>query len=204
MEYQGIISSLLFVIGSRATIYGIRRLLKTSNASSRELTLACPGKVLITGGYLVLDRDNVGISVATTSKFFSTIKVISDKRISSEAPILRIFIDSPQFYESYSYEFDLLSKELLKVSQVGNGFVEICLKVVLLYVTNKVGEDAMLTMARSLNCNGEIIAIKLRAHNDFYSQIVRLKQLKKPLSFSSLAELPEFSGPLKGGIFTFP
>ena len=33
---------------------------------------SAPGKVLIAGGYLVLNRPNIGLTIATTSKFHTT------------------------------------------------------------------------------------------------------------------------------------
>lgn len=37
-------------------------------------TVSAPGKVLIAGGYLVLDRPNVGVVLAATARFFTSVK----------------------------------------------------------------------------------------------------------------------------------
>ncbi|CAN0544057.1 unnamed protein product, partial [Laminaria digitata] len=35
---------------------------------------SAPGKVLVAGGYLVLDRPNVGVVLAATARFFTSVK----------------------------------------------------------------------------------------------------------------------------------
>lgn len=37
-------------------------------------TVSAPGKVLVAGGYLVLDRPNVGVVLAATARFFTSVK----------------------------------------------------------------------------------------------------------------------------------
>ena len=39
-------------------------------------TVSAPGKALIAGGYLVLERENVGYTVAVSSRFYSTVKMM--------------------------------------------------------------------------------------------------------------------------------
>lgn len=36
-------------------------------------TVSAPGKILIAGGYLVLERPNIGITLAATSRFYATV-----------------------------------------------------------------------------------------------------------------------------------
>src|SRR5262245_30505159 len=42
------------------------------------ITASCPGKVLVVGGYLVLQDGMPGLVISTTSRFFSTLECISD------------------------------------------------------------------------------------------------------------------------------
>lgn len=65
-------------------------------------TVSAPGKVLIAGGYLVLDRDYSGLVVSTSSRFYTSIS-------SSGQGVNCIKVRSPQFKDatwSYSIEFD--------------------------------------------------------------------------------------------------
>jgi hypothetical protein len=36
-------------------------------------TVSAPGKILVAGGYLVLERPNIGITLAATSRFYATV-----------------------------------------------------------------------------------------------------------------------------------
>lgn len=38
-----------------------------------SLTVSAPGKALLVGGYLVLERPNAGLVLTTTSRFFSSL-----------------------------------------------------------------------------------------------------------------------------------
>jgi hypothetical protein len=39
-------------------------------------SVSAPGKALIAGGYLVLEKENIGITVAASSRFYSTVAVL--------------------------------------------------------------------------------------------------------------------------------
>jgi hypothetical protein len=68
-------------------------------------TVSAPGKALIAGGYLVTDYPNVGVVVAATSRFYSTVKANPDN--SSRNPgQLTIRVHSPQFHTAYTYIYD--------------------------------------------------------------------------------------------------
>ena len=40
---------------------------------------SAPGKVLITGGYLVLERPNAGIVLSTNARFYAIVKPLYDE-----------------------------------------------------------------------------------------------------------------------------
>lgn len=44
-----------------------------------QRTVSAPGKVLVAGGYLVLDRPNVGVVLAATARFFSSVTWTDEK-----------------------------------------------------------------------------------------------------------------------------
>lgn len=164
------------------------------------VTVSCPGKILVVGGYLVLERPNIGVTVATTARFFTTIKRINDDTVKppSEGYIL-IFVSSPQFHQDYWFEYDPKTNDLhINASSPSNIFVEKCLKMTLSFVKEYLGHDQYLSFIESKVVSGNgIIGIKLRADNDFYSQISQLQHDKKPLVSSSLRELPAFNNCLK-------
>jgi phosphomevalonate kinase len=39
-------------------------------------SVSAPGKALITGGYLVLEKENIGVTVAASARFYSTVTVL--------------------------------------------------------------------------------------------------------------------------------
>lgn len=192
----------------------------------REVCISCPGKVLIAGGYLVLERPNVGVTVAGTSRFYSTVKFIEDPSLKTEKNneenknnkenIFLIKIFSPQFYEEYEYEYNLVTNELKKSqNSKENLFVEKCLKLTFLFINeyynNKLNASTDLSSSTSksnqnfinnllkINQDG-YLGIKLQADNDFYSQINKLLKENKPLLSSSLLDIPKFSPcPIENG-----
>lgn len=71
--------------------------------------VSAPGKVLLTGGYLVLDSKYDGLVIATDSRFFTSIKSAkSIKAIPGALP--RISVRSPQFEDGlWVFSVDLAS-----------------------------------------------------------------------------------------------
>ena len=41
--------------------------------SFHSCTVSAPGKILVAGGYLVLERPNIGITLAASSRFFASV-----------------------------------------------------------------------------------------------------------------------------------
>jgi phosphomevalonate kinase len=64
-----------------------------------DTVVSAPGKVLIAGGYLVLDPAYSGIVVSTSSRFYT---VISDQQ--TKPGVVRV--QSPQFLEA-TWEFSV-------------------------------------------------------------------------------------------------
>lgn len=149
---------------------------------SRETLVSCPGKVLLAGGYLVLDRAYTGIVVGTSARFYSIIKSPPSLDPSQElAPcsLFRLAIRSPQFRNA-NWSFlvspapnaDLLIQP--DSSSSPNTFVELAVR-----------ESLRLSLALQSNHNPFIlstqngtlvdqmshpITITILGDNDFYSQ----------------------------------
>lgn len=60
--------------------------------------ISAPGKVLLAGGYLVLDRAYSGVVISTSSRFYTTVRPAGVGRVN------RILVQSPQF-DSASWDY---------------------------------------------------------------------------------------------------
>lgn len=67
----------------------------------KQMCCSCSGKVLIAGGYLVLEKPNIGLVVATSSRFYSLVKSLPQASTESQKTIT---VKSPQFVQAeWSY-----------------------------------------------------------------------------------------------------
>jgi phosphomevalonate kinase len=82
------------------------------------LVCSCPGKVLLSGGYLVLDRAYNGLVAATTSRFYAILKEPSRlEPLPGHAKCFHIQVVSPQFKDAewnYELSYDKDSWHLTK------------------------------------------------------------------------------------------
>ena len=86
-------------------------------SSSSSTVVSSPGKVLLAGGYLVLDPAYSGVVVSTSSRFYTVIHSISEH---ASGPI-QIRVRSPQFLDAtwhYFVEFD--GPDVVRVEQVAD------------------------------------------------------------------------------------
>lgn len=135
----------------------------------------------------------VGVTIASSSRFFATIKcLVNGKSNTSHSKELRIVIDSPQFHTQFifAYHFDNFSLTLL--SKTGNEFIEKCLSLFFAFAKVHFGVSKFIYLLSAIASTGEL-GIKLRADNDFYSQVDHLRSLGKPLRSASLRALPRFN-----------
>ena len=51
---------------------------ETNADTSKVVTLSAPGKILMAGGYLVLESPNIGLVVAADKRFYTTVKALSE------------------------------------------------------------------------------------------------------------------------------
>ncbi len=161
-----------------------------------EVTVSSPGKVLIAGGYLILEKENLGITVAGSSRFYATVRKLGNGK--SAQDILRILVKSPQFHESYTYGYNVATDEISQISG-DNVFVAKCLQLVFSFMREKLGVDVFSGQLQHLASLAEGIEIVLQADNDFYSQLQPLKERSWPISAESLRKLPKFLECPKGG-----
>ncbi|KAI9100430.1 Phosphomevalonate kinase [Phlyctochytrium arcticum] len=150
----------------------------------RTTTVSAPGKVLLTGGYLVLDRENTGLVVAADSRFYVTIR---NSETISPQPL--ITVRSPQFLDGlWKYRVDVENPDdpaVLPIEdEARNGYVQVTL-----HHTIRVAAGLSKSWRERLGTGLEIIIL---GSNDFYSQREQLRQRSQPINVSSLSSLPQF------------
>ncbi|OBT88341.1 hypothetical protein VE02_03414 [Pseudogymnoascus sp. 03VT05] len=125
--------------------------------------VSAPGKVLLAGGYLVLDREYTGLVFGLSAR----IHVIVKDAVAAEGAEPLIVVKSPQFIEAeWRYSAAILAdgagvavKQIESPSTSRNPFVETTLAYTLTYLTT----TTSLTTLPSLT-------ITILADNDYYSQ----------------------------------
>mmetsp|Transcript_21221 Transcript_21221/g.31880 ORF Transcript_21221/g.31880 Transcript_21221/m.31880 type:complete len:176 (+) Transcript_21221:209-736(+) len=121
-----------------------------SNEDNKVVTISAPGKALIAGGYLVLERPNPGLVLATDSSFHTTITTRpphyveslerggvcnDDHNNGSDTTLNQSFpldVYSPQFHETYTYSVHLNTKSTEQslslrprfINQPSNSYIE--------------------------------------------------------------------------------
>ena len=156
----------------------------------RSCTVSAPSKALVAGGYLVLKRPNLGIVISTTARFYSTIKLLPVDKDRGKSEV-GIIVESPQFRSTCQFCYNSSTNKISVESEDGNAFVEKCVWIVMSFAKKHLGDAALEDVMNEIG-GKNVIGIKLRADNDFYSQIKKLKEEKLPLLSKSLLTLPKF------------
>ncbi|KAI0779733.1 Phosphomevalonate kinase [Fomes fomentarius] len=166
------------------------------SSSSSPTVVSSPGKVLLAGGYLVLDPAYSGVVVSTSSRFYTLIDAISAPASATDGPI-QIRVRSPQFLDAtWLYFVDFDGPDVVRVEQVPdntntvssrNKFVHLALQRTLSLATELRSAG---TLQNSLSHG---LDIKIVGDNDFYSQRAQLSAQNLPPTLDSLAQLPPFT-----------
>ena len=79
--------------------------------------VSCPAKVLVAGGYLVLDRDYSGLVFGLDARIHTVVEPIKTK---DGVSISEILVTSPQFHEAiWEYGYRLQGEDAgIKVTQL--------------------------------------------------------------------------------------
>ena len=150
------------------------------------MTIAsAPGKVLICGGYLVVEQPNVGLSLSVTARFIT--RVLREE--SSAGPQLTIL--SPQFQKEFSYTVRADDASNITIEQT-SGPKSPFLQFGCLY------SIASVVLQRG-SCPPKHLILELLASNDFYSQRNFLESLGKKVTVDTLREVPAYH-PLVGEV----
>ncbi|EAN82398.1 putative phosphomevalonate kinase protein [Trypanosoma cruzi] len=137
------------------------------------------GKVLILGGYLIVEAPNVGISVGTTARFET--RLLKTRDAAKGKCCVRIH--SPQFGKEFAFECTVEStpETAVCVAQI-EGTHSPFLRYSVLY-----------TVAAAISQGGNVfkeLTLELLADNDFYSQRNYLESQGKEVTAANLRLLP--------------
>ena len=149
--------------------------------------VSAPGKVLLAGGYLVLDREYTGLVVATSSRFYCAIRPFPSSTKSTSSPntsavsSARISVRAGQFPAevsiwTYTASASESGLEVVAEGEGKNKFVEITLKNALQVVVESLASDGMSPaqaaqqIVSRIQGEGEGLDVVVLADNDFYSQ----------------------------------
>ncbi|KAJ1648635.1 phosphomevalonate kinase [Coemansia erecta] len=164
-----------------------------SPSAKTPITLvSAPGKVLVVGGYLVLDRAHSGLVVGTDACLYAAVQTESKAGLAAGSKI-PIFVHSPQFESAWwKYTFDFESNLLSQEESADNGtngFVQVVLQATLGLV-NQYEPARLRQLLSSKESKASGLKIVLLADNDFYSQRETLEKMGLDLSSESLKKLP--------------
>ncbi|KAF1943234.1 Phosphomevalonate kinase [Clathrospora elynae] len=115
-----------------------------SNAPLTPTAVSCPAKVLVAGGYLVLDRDHTGLVFGLNARIHTVVEPIKTR---AGVSISEIVVTSPQFREAiWEYGYRLQGQDggmtvtqlsvghEQSISQSRNPFIETALTYALTYI----------------------------------------------------------------------
>ena len=88
---------------------------------SSTTVVSSPGKVLLAGGYLVLDPKYSGVVVATSSRFYTVIQP-SRAPVAADSPI-QLRVRSPQFVDATWLYLVHIDQGGVRVEQAADGYV---------------------------------------------------------------------------------
>lgn len=145
--------------------------------STTSTTVSAPGKILLAGGYTVLESPNVGVVLAVDKRFYSTVV----KHVAKEEGSASITVHSPQFGATWRYhakKTEGLQLSADESNKSSNSFVEKSLRVTLAYLCR----EAPLAD----------LEITILADNDFYSVAPHLQERGWDATAENLARLPKF------------
>ncbi|CAE5958984.1 unnamed protein product [Arabidopsis arenosa] len=154
---------------------------------------SAPGKVLMTGGYLVLDKPNAGIVLSTNARFYAIVKPINEdvKPESWAWKWTDVKLTSPQLSRESMFKLSLkhLTLQSVSASDSRNPFVEHAIQYAIAaahLATDKDKEALHKLLLQGLD-------ITILGSNDFYSYRNQIESLGLPLTPESLGTLAPFA-----------
>lgn len=159
-----------------------------------EVVASAPGKVLMTGGYLVLERPNAGLVLSTNARFYAIVKPFhGDVKPESWAwSWMDVKLTSPQLSREILYKMSMKNFTLQCVSSRDskNPFVEQAVQYCVAAAHAKLDKDKMDVLEKLLL---QGLDITILGANEFYSYRDQLVARGLPLTPEALVALPPFS-----------
>ncbi|XP_048319868.2 phosphomevalonate kinase, peroxisomal isoform X2 [Ziziphus jujuba] len=155
---------------------------------------SAPGKVLMTGGYLILERPNAGLVLSTNARFYAIVKPLYDdiKPDSWAWAWTDVKLTSPQLSRESMFKLSLKNFTLQPASssESRNPFVE---QVVQYSVAaaHATFDESKKDSLHKLLLQG--LDITILGSNDFYSYRNQIEARGLPLTPDALAALPPFA-----------
>eukprot|EP00588_Corethron_pennatum_P012416 CAMPEP_0194274634 /NCGR_PEP_ID=MMETSP0169-20130528/7669_1 /TAXON_ID=218684 /ORGANISM="Corethron pennatum, Strain L29A3" /LENGTH=403 /DNA_ID=CAMNT_0039017885 /DNA_START=75 /DNA_END=1282 /DNA_ORIENTATION=- len=169
-------------------------------------TVSCPGKVLLAGGYTILERPNVGVVLCTDARFFSSVRWTGGGGTpppdcgAGVLACIDVDVSSPQFRALYEYRLTIFAGAGAPGGPDApalvprhpdrhrpNPYVEGTLRAAVGFAQLFLGDAALRAALRPT------LEIRLRADNDFYSQLDALRAAGLPPTPTGAASLPRFA-----------
>nr|WNI02920.1 phosphomevalonate kinase [Prunus conradinae] len=155
---------------------------------------SAPGKVLLTGGYLILERPNAGLVLSTNSRFFAIVKPLYHqlKPDSWAWGWTDVKLTSPQLSRESIYKLSLknLSLEYVSSSDSKNPFVEQAVQYCVAAARATFDKNKKDSLEKLLL---QGLDITILGSNDFYSYRNQIEARGLPLTPDALAALPPFA-----------
>ncbi|XP_028759492.1 phosphomevalonate kinase, peroxisomal-like [Neltuma alba] len=163
-----------------------------------EVTMAvvasAPGKVLITGGYLILERPNAGLVLSTSARFYAIVKPLYEetKSDSYAGASANVKVTSPQLSREGMYKLDLenLTIQCVSSSETRNSFVEYAIQYSVAAAQATFDKNKK-NLLHNVLLKG--LGITILGCNGFYSYRNQIEELGLPLTPESLANFPPFT-----------
>ncbi|PIN17872.1 Phosphomevalonate kinase [Handroanthus impetiginosus] len=155
---------------------------------------SAPGKVLITGGYLILERPNAGIVLSTNARFYAIVKPLYEevKHESWAWTWTDVKLTSPQMARETMYKLALndLMLQCVSSGDSRNPFVEYAVRYAVATARATLGENKKDELRKLLLLG---LHITILGCNEFYSYRNQIEERGLPLTPESLASLPPFT-----------
>nr|QID77685.1 5-phosphomevalonate kinase [Cinnamomum camphora] len=160
-----------------------------------QVVASAPGKVLMTGGYLILERPNAGIVLSTTARFYAIVKPFYEevKQDSWAWAWTDVKVTSPQLSRETMYKLSHKNSTLHCISSrdSANPFVEQAVQYAVAIATTIINDRGKKDELQKLLLQG--LDITILGCNDFYSYRNQIEARGLPLRPEALTSLPPFS-----------
>ena len=170
----------------------------------RCVSVSAPGKVLICGGYLVVEKGHTGVSLGLSARFHcvahGALESSATAAASADDSEFYVRVHSHQFAAAWTLRYrtavagrgDVTLTPLL--DECDNAFVAAAVSFALLHLLASSEEPARLAarLHASFGTRTAPLSLHLYADNPFYSQANYLKREGRPVSIDEVRKVPAY------------